>query len=85
MKLLGVTVEKNFVFNKHANMDAATVRDKVEKLSKISASLDYKNLKTIAGYLVMSTLTHCLAFWGSRQAWRMKCQVAMNRNTAVRL
>lgn len=83
MKLLGVTVEKNFVFNKHANMVAATVRDKVEKLSKISSSLDYKNLKAIAEALVMSTLTYCLAVWGSRQAWRKKCQVAMN--TAVRL
>ena len=43
--LLGVTVEKGYVFDAHAKQIAATVKTKVQKLSEVLKLLDYRKRK----------------------------------------
>ena len=41
IKFLGVSVEKVYMFEAHANQVATAVRSKVEKMSKVVTLLDY--------------------------------------------
>ena len=83
VKLLGVLVDKGYSFNSHSISVAASVRNKVEKLSTVVKYLNMTNRKRITESIVISTLSYCLALWGFKKKWRRKCQKAMN--TAIRM
>ena len=83
IRLLGVNVEKGYVFDAHAKQIAATVKTKVEKLSEVLKLLDYKKRKNVTEAIVISTLSYCLAVWGFRKKCRTRCQKSMNH--AIRM
>ena len=83
IRLLGVNLDKNYKFESHATQVVATVKTKVSKLSEVVKILDYPRKKKVTESVVISTISYCLAIWGSRRKLRKKVQVAMNH--AVRL
>ena len=76
-------MDKGYSFNSHSISVAASVRNKVEKLSTVVKYLNMTNRKRITESIVISTLSYCLALWGFKKKWRRKCQKAMN--TAIRM
>ena len=79
VKLLGLTVQKNYKFDKHAKILAATLRTKVEKLGKVTPYLNFKYRKRVVEAIVLSSLMYCLPVWGWSQAVRRTAQKAMNK------
>ena len=83
IKLLGVVIDKNYTFASHAVQVAASVNQKVEKLSTVIRYMDWKNKMDVTEAIILSTVTYCLAVWGWKYEWRKKVQKALNN--AVRM
>ena len=76
-------MDKGYSFDSHATQVSATVRSKVEKMSKVVKLLDFKHKKRVTESIIVSTLSYCLAVWGFRKKTRTRCQKAFN--TAIRM
>ena len=80
MKLLGLTVQTGYRFDRHAKNVAASCNMKTSRIGKIIGSLDKKTAKTVTESIIISTATYLLEIYGPRLSVQSKVQKSLNNS-----
>ena len=83
VKLLGVTVQQNYRFQKHARNVSNSVNYKLSRLGKVLPHLERRTGKMILESLIHSTINYLLEVWGGAKTVQIKVQKSLNN--ALRL
>ena len=78
IKLLGLTVQEGFKFNKHVEQVNAKVRVRLHEVSKIQHLLPFEMLKNIVQSLCLSKLYYGMEIYNTSQEITKKIQRIMN-------
>ena len=80
MKLLGLTVQSGYRFERHAKNVAASCNWKNSRIGKVIGDLDKKTARTVTDSIIISTASYLLEIYGSKLSVQSKVQKSLNNS-----